>query len=336
MAAALFDGATTVSALFRYKGAVNLPRTPLTIGGAEIKFFKEALRLGCRFYRLGSDDSGNTARSGSTEIWQLEFFTDTRFACTMYVISRQLIQNEALDQVTSALFNELAQALGLNTSAGLLIDSGRLIWQALPFDISAIAAASQYMRGTNSLTAIDFEERSGRRLSFEARGLALISDAKNVSDIFQRYCMLFALIRAYQFALDSAVDALAVLAAQPASAAASQKLSQLRRDSLVFAARFLFARPVRLDTVNLRFVWARLSDVNHLRESHVELIEQLDAVHSLLLHDEEKRDEARDKRGQYALTLIGLMLAMMSLLSLVDVTPEKLATFWQAWVSGKP
>ena len=328
MTAELFDGAPTViSALFRFRGTLNLPRTSLTIGGAEMKFFKDALRLGCRFYRL------NYEISTSTEIWQLEFFTDTRFGCTMFVISRPLMQNEALDQVTNALFNELALALAISPSAGLLIDSGRLIWQALPFGASLVANASKYMRGTNSLTAADFEERGGRRLSVEPRGLALISDAKNVSTIFQRYCMLLALVRAYQFAIDSAVDALAELAAQPASAAASKKLSALRRDSLVFAARFLFARPVRLDTVDLRFVWARLSDVNHLRESHLELSEQLDAVHSLLLHDEEKRDNAREKRGQYWLTLIGLMLAMISLLSLVDVTPEKLSTFWHAWTS---
>ena len=329
MAAVMFEGAATViSALFRFKGTLNLPRSTLTIGGAEIKFFKDALRQGCRFFRLDTDISA------AVEIWQLEFFTDTRFACTMFVIARPLRQGEAVDQVTNALFNELALALNISPGAGLLIDSGRLIWQSLPFDAGSVAVASKYMRGTNSLLAADFEERGGRRLSVEPRGLALISDAKNVSPIFQRYCMLLALLRAYQFVIDSAVDALAELAAQPASKAASEQLSALRRDSLVFAARFLFARPVRLDTVDLRFVWARLSDVNHLRESHVELSEQLDAVHSLLLHDEEKRDDAREKRAQYWLTLIGLMLAMISLLSLVDVTPEKLRAFWHAWMTG--
>ncbi len=329
MAAAMLEGAgTVISALFRFKGTLNLPRTTLTIGGAEIKFFKDALRQGCRFFRLDTDNVAHF------EIWQLEFFTDTRFACTMFVISRSLMPSEPVDQLTNALFNQLAQALRISPSAGLLIDSGRLIWQSLPFDAGSVAAASKYMRGTSSLLAADFEERGGRRLSVEPRGLALISDAKNVNPIFQRYCMLLALLRAYQFAIDSAVDALADLAAQPASKVASEQLSALRRDSLVFAARFLFARPVRLDTVDLRFVWARLSDVNHLRESHVELSEQLDAVHSLLLHDEEKRDDAREKRGQHWLTLIGLMLAMISLLSLVDVTPEKLSAFLRAWITG--
>jgi hypothetical protein len=327
-AAEMLDAGTMVSALFRYKGALNLPRAALTIGGGEVKFFKDALRQGCRFFRLATEVATNV------DIWQLEFFADTRFACTMFVIARPLGQNEELDQVTSALFNELALALGVSASAGLLIDSGRVIWQSLPFDATSVAFASKYMRGTISLTALDFEERGGRRLSVEPRGLALISNANNVAFIFQRYCMLLALLRAYQYAIDSAVDSLAELAAQPASSDASAKMSALRRDSLVFAARFLFAHPVRLDTVDLRFVWARLSEVNHLRETHAELSEQLDAVHSLLLHDEEKRDDAREKRGQYWLTLIGLMLAMLSLLSLVDVTPEKLREFWHAWVSG--
>lgn len=331
-AAPMSDGAgTVVSALFRCKGPLNLraalslPRVALTIHGAEVKFFKDALRQGCRFFRLETDVSV------IADIWQLEFFTDTRFACTMFVVSRQLHLDDSLEQVTNVLFNELATALAISPSAGMLIDSGRLIWQCSPFDATSVASASKYMRGTTSLVASDFEERGGRRLSVEPRGLALISDAHSVAPIFQRYCMLLALLRAYQFAIDSAVDLLADLAAQPASSVASEQLSALRRDSLVFAARFLFARPVRLDTVDLRFVWARLSDVNHLRESHIELSEQLDAVHSLLLHDEEKRDDAREKRGQFWLTLIGLMLAVLSLLSLVEVTPEKLSEFWHAW-----
>ena len=333
-AAILDDAGTQVSALFRFKASLNsmsapnLPRVALTLNGSEIKFFKDALRVGCQFFRLDTDASVRA------DIWQQEFFTDTRFACTMFVISRALAPNEALDQVSNTLFNELASALGVSPSAGLLIDSGRLIWQSLAFDATAVANSSIYMRGTNSLVSADFEERGGRHLSVEPRGLALISNANNVAHIFQRYCVLLSLLRAYQFAIDSAVDSLADLAAQPASNVASEQLSALRRDSLVFAARFLFARPVRLDTVDLRFVWARLSDVNHLRESHVELSEQLDAVHSLLLHDDEKRDDARDKRAQYWLTLIGLMLAMISLLSLVDVTPEKLLDFWRAWISG--
>ncbi len=316
---------TIVSGLFRFKGQVHCARSALTIDASEIKFFKDALRLGCAFFKL------DLASGTPVDLWQLNFFCDTRFACTMLVISRPLRANEALDSVTKTLFSEAAQALDISPSAGMLLDSGRLIYQQMPMDAAAVSAASKFMRGTNSLLSNAFEEKSGRYLAVEPRGLALISEAAGVAVIFQRYTVLLALLRAYQYAIDSAVDLLAELVAMPPSRALNLSLSALHRDSLVFAARFLFARPVRLDTVDLRYVWARLSDVNHLGEVHQELTEQLAAVHALLKVDEEKHEAVREKRGQYALTLIGLMLALISLLSLVDITPEKLHAFWHAW-----
>jgi hypothetical protein len=73
------DTGTSIAALFRLKGEHNKPRSPLLLDGSEVKFLKEALRQGCRFWHL------DVSSAADTEIWQLEFFTDTRFACSFLV-----------------------------------------------------------------------------------------------------------------------------------------------------------------------------------------------------------------------------------------------------------
>jgi hypothetical protein len=321
---------TIVAALFRLKGEHSKPRLPLLLDGSEVKFLKEALRQGCRFWRL------DVEAAAETEIWQLEFFIDTRFACSFLVIHKALdtldfAQKPSPEQLGSSLFQQLAQALEIAPDAARLLDSGRMLLHMGSLEADGLIYASQFLRGTNSLTMAEFEERNSRKLAIDPRGMALFGKVKNIELIARRYVILLALLRAYQYAIDSAVDLLAALVAQPASLPASAELSALQRDSLVFAARFLFARPVRLDTVDLRYVWERLAQVHHLQESHQELTEQLSAVHALLLHDEEKREALREKRAQLWLALIGILLALISLLGLVEVTPDKLVAFWRAW-----
>jgi hypothetical protein len=344
---------TVVSQLLRFTGSHALASVPLQIDGSDIKFLRDALRQGCRFSKLTLRRESDAATEPPA-LWQLEFFTQTRFAVTFLLIARAMTEADSADTLANSLFSELARLLGVDPKARVLFDSGRVIWQhaelaqldAVPAT-EAVMTASVFLRGTKSLAHKDFSERAKRWLALDPRGLALISKIPNAAVIAQRYSMLLALLRAYQFAIDGAVDQLAQLAAQREQRSdtdarqgtdASTALSMLQRDTLVFAARFLFARPVRLDTVDLRYVWAALAQENHLQESHAELTEQLDAIHSLLMHDEERAESARrsteelrEKRGQHWLSLIGLSLAMLSLLSLVEVTPEKLHAFWRAW-----
>jgi hypothetical protein len=315
-----------ICAVFRLSAPINLPGapfTPLLIDDKEPKFFKEALRQGCRFSQCAL---------GGGVLWRLEFFQGSRFAVTYLAYSRARNVSEVFINATSLLFNELIAHLGLKPDAGVLIDSARLIWLDQDFDEAARLASSQYLRGTNSLGEADFDERSARRFAIDSRGLALVARGKMVAPIFQRYILLMALLRAYQYAIDSAVDHLAQLTAAPAGQGSdANQLSGLRRDTLVFTARFLFARPVSLETVDLRHIWERLAQANHLSETHAELNEQLTAVHALLLHDEELRENAREKRSQLGFTLIGLLLAVLSLLGLVEITPETFQKFWRAW-----
>jgi hypothetical protein len=313
-----------ICGIFRLSVPVDaaLVAAPLTIDGTEPKFFIEALRKSVQCQRLHSETD--------MELWALSFFTDTRFASQFIVAQREVNEGEDLKRGNSLLFEALCQQLKLDRHAPNLVDSGRLCFIAEVFSDAALVPASLYLRGSKALVAGDFKERRGRHLAIEARGLAMISANASLLPMFQRYAVLLSLLRAYQYAIDLALASLADLAALAESIDANEALSSLRRDTLVFSARFLFLRPVRLDTVDLRYVWEDLALENHLSNSHTELTEQLNAVHALVQFDHDKREDQRERRMQMWLAWIGILLAAVALL---EVTPAKLKDFFAAWMS---
>jgi hypothetical protein len=317
-----------ISGLFSYSGPpMELALEPLQIDGKPIKFFCDSILKGCSFDTVQLTDS-------SLQLWRLRFFIGSRFASTLFVIRKSIAESELtqMDRRHAGLFAELGNAVKLDRNTSTLIDVGRMIWLASSDAFAPQAeCVSRYLRGSSTLKLADFSERNGRKLVIDARGMGMIALGDHVGDIHARHTLLLALVRAYQDAFESASRELANLSAEPESASTSAKLSLLHRDSLVFAARYIFARPVRMHTVELRFVWEDLAQANHLQSAQAELSEQISAVHSLLQYDEEKRDQKRDSRNQFWLTLIGLSLALISLLGLVEITPTSLRNFWAAW-----
>jgi hypothetical protein len=295
---------------------------PLTIDGAEPKFLIEALRKSVQCQRLRAPTD--------VELWALKFFHESRFASTFIVMQRKVIEGEDLKRGSALLFDELCRHLKLSKSAFQLIDSGRLCFVTEVFSENAALSASLYLRGSKALVATDFKERRSRHLAIDARGIAMIGANESLQPMFHRYAVILTLLRAYQYAIDLAMTSLAELAARAESIDASEALSGLHRDTLVFSARFLFLRPVRLDTVDLRYVWEDLASTNHLDDSHTELTEQLNAVHALSQFDHDKREDQREQRMQKWLAWIGILLAAVALL---EVTPTKLKDFIAAWLS---
>jgi hypothetical protein len=311
-----------ICGVFRFTGQLDekLVQGPLLIDGSEPKFFIDALRKSVRCQRVQATEE--------LEVWRLGFFADTRFACQFLVAQRMVREGEDLRRGNSLLFEDLCKQFHFDRAAAPLIDSARLCLQVADCNEASAMAASLFMRGSKALSQAEFSERSGRHLAIGARGMAMISNNESLLPMFQRYCVLLSLLRAYQYAIDLALTSLADLAAQSESVAANEALSNLRRDTLVFSARFLFLRPVRLDTVDLRYVWENLATANHLSDTHSELTEQLNAVHALVQFDHDQREEKRDRRVQSWLAWLGILLAAVALL---EVTPFKLKEFWAAW-----
>lgn len=313
-----------VCGVFRLVGALNVPMRPLRIDGMEVKFLREALLQGCEFSEIVNERGG---------IWHLRFFSDSPFVCTFLVFHSHVRADSAPKEAGEALFEQLAASVGIDPKARRLLKGGRLILIQQEMSESALSFASLFLRGSKSLAEHQFEQRGNRQLAIDPSGIAMIGTAIRAEYLLQRYSVLLALARAYQYAVDLAIDEFAMLSTGLHDASARAQLDRLRRQSLVFSARYLFAQAVRLDTLDLRYTWERLAQVHHLRETHEELSEQLEAVHALTAFDQQQHDSQREKLTQARLTWLGLAIALMSLLSLVDVTPAKFAEFFRAWLT---
>ena len=313
-----------VCAVFRLVGTLDLPMQPLRIDGLEVKFLRDALLQGCVFSELQLEHRG---------IWHLQFFQDSPFACNFLVFHSHVRADQGPKEAGEALFEQLAAHVGIDPKARRLLKAGRLILIHGEMSEFALSFASLFLRGSKSLAEHQFEQRGNRQLAVDPSGIAMIGTAIRAEFLLQRYSVLLALARAYQYAVDLAIDEFAMLSSGLHDAPARAQLDRLRRQSLVFSARYLFAQAVRLDTLDLRYTWERLAHVHHLRETHEELSEQLEAVHALTAFDQQQLDSQREKLTQSRLTWLGLAIALMSLLSLADVTPTKLAEFFRAWSS---
>lgn len=313
-----------VCGVFRLVGALNVPMRPLRIDGMEVKFLREALLQGCEFSEIVNERGG---------IWHLRFFSDSPFVCTFLVFHSHVRADLAPKEAGEALFEQLAASVGIDPKARRLLKGGRLILIQQEMSESELSFASLFLRGSKSLAEHQFEQRGNRQLAIDPSGIAMIGTAIRAEYLLQRYSVLLALARAYQYAVDLAIDEFAMLSTGLHDASARAQLDRLRRQSLVFSARYLFAQAVRLDTLDLRYTWERLAQVHHLRETHEELSEQLEAVHALTAFDQQQHDSQREKLTQARLTWLGLAIALMSLLSLVDVTPAKFAEFFRAWLT---
>ncbi len=290
----------------------------LLIQNNEIKFLCDALRDGSSF------DARQVADDG--ELWKLSFFKASRFEMDVMVWICPLPDDANVDRFRDAQYAQALQALGLKTRD--LLDVGRAIWQSSA-DEDSVLKASLFMRGTRSLKIEDYQSRSERQLAIDPRGLSLIAKQDHAGSIFRRYLVLQALLIAYQQSIEAASRDLSALVA--AGGTAFGDLEKLRRDCLIFEARYLFARPVRLDTVDLRFVWDELAQSQHLRDAHHELNDQLNAIHGLLSDEEQRRDAERDKRRERLITGIGMVLTIVSLLGLLTVTPDVVRQFFKSW-----
>jgi hypothetical protein len=320
------DSTRLIARFFRINPNLGAPVTPidqawhaLQIQDLEIKFLCDALRDGSRFEARSS--------ANDHELWRLRFFKESRFEIDIYVWMCPLPDDAQVDKFRDAQYTHVLQALGLKTRE--LVDVGRSIWQSSG-DEDSVLKASMFMRGTRSLKLDEYESRSERQLAIDPRGLSLIAKQDHAGFIFRRYLVLQALLIAYQQSIEAASRDLSALVA--AGGDAFEELEKLRRDCLIFEARYLFARPVRLDTVDLRFVWDELAQRQHLRDAHGEFNDQLSAIHGLLSDQEQRREAERDKRRERLITALGLVLTILSLLSLLSITPDVVRQFFRGWL----
>jgi hypothetical protein len=295
----------------------------LQIGGIDIRFMCDALLQGSRFERVVQQQVPH-------DIWQLSFFLGSRFEHRIYVV-RHYIEATQLSVERDRMYAALLQVLNARAENREIFDLGKLIWvEQLAPDEIAVKLVSQQLRNSHSLKNQDFSEQNGRFLALEARGIGMIAPEIH-GDLHARHTVLLALARAYQNASTDAGSELSRLVAELDHNSTDRLLAKLYRHTLMFSARYYYARPVNLQTVDLHRIWEELRQINHLQSAHEELNEQLESVLRVLQHDDDRISQAQEQRNQRWLSVIGIFLAFLSLMSLVSITPDTVKQFWRSW-----
>ncbi len=318
-----------ITGLFRDRAhaARAIRAEKLQIGGVDIRFFCDALLQGSRFERVQQQLVPH-------DIWQLSFFLGSRFEHRIYVV-RHFIEANQLSIERDRLFAALLQVLDVRAEDREIFDLGKMIWiEQGALDEPLIKLVSQQLRNSHSLKSQDFTDQNGRFVALEARGIGMIAPEIH-GDLHARHTVLLALARAYQNATTDASSELSRLVAELDRGSSDPLLAQLYRDTLMFSARYYYARPVNLQTVDLHRIWEELREINHLQSAYDELHEQLGSVLRVLQHDDDRHAQLREKRNQMWLSAIGIFLAFLSLMSLVSVTPDTVKQFWRAWFGGQ-
>ncbi|EGF33321.1 hypothetical protein IMCC9480_580 [Oxalobacteraceae bacterium IMCC9480] len=221
------------------------------------------------------------------------------------------------------------------------------------------ADASKFLRDSNTLSLDQGREITSNRLLITDRsGLAYFSDN---SSQFKRIVLCQSLAIAYTGVLHECMT----LMTSYVKDKSTEKAIELYENILTFNAAYYFSLPVLLTRHELSAVWEILSGHYRLALLNQELTQQLSDVAALLREKRErerinrekdyeqeqrllrdrtqkkeslqkKKEEKQDKRRTFWFSLVAILLAAISLLSLAQLTPAQLKEnthAWQIWWS---
>lgn len=231
----------------------------LRIGGYSVGFLRDTLRSSTHFLQCAWGDD--------IELWRLTFFKNLPY--------------EIVIEVEVAARGDV-----FNANAGLL---GKAIW--LQLDTSSETAsgelverASQWLRGSSTLTASDFTVEGQRQVAIDAKGIAFLS-APVLESTFRRVLILQALAYAYQTVMQGLSQELV------ASLSNQANTRDIYKKLVMFNAQCFFTSPVKLSNIALPDIWRRLREKFSIDESNAEITRQVADVAQLLA--EQAREETR-------------------------------------------
>lgn len=277
---------------------------PLTIQNRNPAFFIESVQDHAEF--LSNDTSDE---------WLLSFFKGSAFPQT---ISVKLCDSDA----DKAQLKPIAQAAWFNNKG----DGAR----NRDFEDDA----SQFARNSGSL---DIEQASCL-----TEGRFLLTDRSTCIYFafdeaqFQRIVICLALAVAYAQVVRDALKAMT----SHIKNNQGEHILALYDDMLKFNAADYFALPVLIDRHELLAAWDLIYQHFRLKSLNEELTEQLTRVADLLRSNAERTQRAteasqlaRDQRQNKIVTQLGIFIAAVSLLQLVQLTPKHFGDAWAGWVA---
>lgn len=196
-------------------------------------------------------------------------------------------------------------------------------------------AASAFARNADSLDVSVATSLSENRSLLTDRSTCLYFSFDQVQ--FQRIVICLALAVAYTEVVRSALQAMTAYIKNQEG----DKILALYGSMLKFNAADYFALPVRIERHELMAAWDQIYEHFRLKALNEELTDQLSRVASLLRSDAEQaqraneaRQQARAQRRDWALTVAGLVIAGVSLLQLVQLTPQHFKEARANWLGA--
>ncbi len=185
--------------------------------------------------------------------------------------------------------------------------------------------ASQFLRGTSTLSAKEFTCISTLQVVADAHGLAIVC-GMYAEARFQRVCQSIALSCAYRSVLHKLIIALSKVGLESGNSA-----EKTLKEWAHFLSAYYFSEPIRQNTIELSEIYGAVHTRHKLTLLAKEATEQLQLLAKLVRLDRTEKQGHQDKRFQLRLTKLGLALAIIGLLQVVQITPKTFKDFWQGW-----
>ena len=262
--------------------------------------------------------------------WQfevIEFFSDSttvpiHFAYAYNCGSGQALSVEDFDRM-------LGGKLGKSATFGSL--RMRVVWTDDPLE-ARIGDISQFLRGSNSLTAQEFALLNNLRYVADGKGFAVVGFAAG-SDRQLRLLQAVCLVCAYQVAMNNATESLSLAASNPNIS--ERKLLEWS----IFLARYYSAEPVLSTTIELTHFYAAIRDRLRIGSQYQELTEQLRLFAEIVATNRREADSYRAAQAQKRFTWLGLLVAVVGLLvavvgmlaAMLAVPPQQAAETSKKW-----
>lgn len=286
--------------------------SPLTIDGKPVDFLLDIIANHCEFYVV--DDN----------VWCLKFFLDGAYKQHIYIsfASCSAEHEDIINYLNTQCLSAITEYV---PSARELVKAVFIHTKEYEPTEKVIHYGSYLVRGTSSLKYDILEKHSDRFLHVDGRGTVLFSqDTKHLITL-QRQAVLLALAKAYLLAASDIVNELGECCEE------LLPLRKLYKQAVIFNAKSYFTCPVKVNRYDAYMLWQGIRQTMPIDDVNNEIVQQIQSIHRLLSEEEDMMQYETEKRISMRLGWMGVGIGLLSLVTLFEITPDKVTAFFSSW-----
>lgn len=260
----------------------------------------------------------------NTKVWLLRYFIDSPYEQTFYVTFADCPASHP--DVLTYLRRQCQQAISEFIHAPRKMVNAVFIettyYEPTP---EVIHYASYLVRETSSLAYDTLTRHSDRFVHVDGRGTVLLSPNDQHIHTFEMQVILLALAKAYLMATSSIVSELGECCED------FTLLRKLYKQAVIFNAKSYFACPVKVNRYDAYTLWQDIRKTMPIDDINNEIVQQVQSIHRLLSEEEDAIQHQTELKISKRLGWMGVGLASLSLVSLFEITPQKVVAFFGSW-----